>query len=98
MTILNQQKSTFVPIARIVNTIFSNFVPLCRASQPISCACTFFILQNDKTCYDFSKNSDFLKNILFRVKSHFLPSISQKNFGGIKFSERKHFFIPENVD
>ena len=52
------------------------------------------ILQNDKTCYDFSENSDFfLKNILFRVKSHFLPSISQKNFGGIQFSEIKHLFI-----
>ena len=75
MAILNQQKSTFVPV------------------------CTFFILQNDKTCYDFSENSDFfLKNILFRIQLHFLPSISQKNFGGIKFSERKQFFIPENVD
>ena len=32
------------------------------------------------------------------MKLHFLPSISQKNFGGIKFSEKEHCFIPENVD
>ena len=77
---------------------FFLFFLFCRASPPILCACTFFILQNDKTCYDFFENNDPFKNVPFRVKSHFLHSISQKNFGDIKFSKRKDFFIPENVD
>ena len=62
MAILNQQKSTFVPVVRIVNTIyFIYFFFFCSARPPILCACTFFILQYDKTCYDFSENNDFFK-------------------------------------
>ena len=33
----------------------------------------------------------------YYIKSHFLPSIFQKNFSGSKFSERKHFVINEKI-
>ena len=80
MAILNQQKSMFVPVVRIVNIAFFYFFFFCRASPPISCACTFFILQNDKTCYDFSENSDFLKKHPFSYKIAFSTLHIPKEF------------------
>ena len=40
----------------------------------------------------------FFYNHTFHVKLNFLPFVSKKNFIGIRFSEREHYFMSEHVN
>ena len=92
MVILNQQKSTSSTNSQHNYNLFF----FCRASPPIPCTCTFFILHNDKTCFDFSENVIFFKHILFHVKSQKNPC-PKRILVALDFPKEKYFFIPENV-
>ena len=39
----------------------------------------------------------FELTLCYYIKLHFLPSISQKNFSGTRFSERIYFYINESI-
>ena len=46
----------------------------------------------------FFQNFFLKKNTFFLLKVRLGPSISQENFGGIRFSELQQFFESENFD
>ena len=91
MTILNQQKSALVPVVRLVNTIFFYFFSFVELTRQFHVLVRFLFCKMTRLAMIFLKILIFFKNIFFRVKSPFLPSISQKNFVVLNFPKENTF-------